>query len=88
MRTDHLFALPSFWSGAARALDLFGVFDTYNDSPNDALADARAIRSDWHIVGEELAGAMTKVEREPTTAQPPATGQPPATAAVRDAGRH
>ncbi|MCY4027530.1 MAG: hypothetical protein OXH75_14625 [Acidobacteria bacterium] len=71
MRTDHLFALPSVWSGAARVLDLFGVFDTYNDSPNDALADSRALYSDWHIVGQDLADAMVKVEREPTTAQPP-----------------
>ena len=81
MRTDHLFALPSAWSGAARALDLFGVFDTYNESPDGALADSRAIGSDWRIVGEELASAMTRVEREPTTDQPPASG------AARDAGR-
>ena len=82
MRTDHLFALPSVWSGAARVLDLFGVLDTYNESPSDALADSRAIYSDWRIVGEELASAMTRVEREPTTAQPPAPG------AVHEAGRH
>ena len=82
MRTDHLFALPSVWSGAARLLDLFSVFDTYNDSASDALADARGIYSDWHIVGEELADAMTKVEREPTTAQPPTA------AAAHEAGRH
>lgn len=80
MRTDHLFALPSVWSGAARVLDLFGVFDTYNDSPSDALADSRAIYSDWHMVGQDLADAMVKVEREPTTAQPPA-------AAAHEAGR-
>lgn len=81
MRTDHLFALPSVWSGAARVLDLFAVFDTYNDSPSDALADSRAIYSDWHIVGQELADAMTRVEREPKTAQPPTT------AAAHEAGR-
>ncbi len=83
MRTDHLFALPSVWSGASRVLDLFGVFDTYNDSPSDALADSRAIYSDWRIVGEELADAMTRVEREP-----PTTAQPPTTAAADEAGGH
>ena len=82
MKTDHLFALPSFWSGAARVLDLFCVFDTYNDSPSDALADARAIHSDWHIVGQDLADAMMRVEREPTTSQPPTT------AAVYETNRH
>ena len=82
MRTDHLFAMPSARSGAARILDLFGVFDAYNESASNALADSRAIYSDWRIVGEELASAMTRVEREPTTDQPPAPG------AVHDAGRH
>ena len=63
-------------------LDLFCTFDTYNDSPNDAQADARAIYSDWHIVGQDLADAMMRVEREPTTSQPPTT------AAVYETNRH
>jgi hypothetical protein len=81
MRTDHLFALPSVWSGAARVLDLFGVFDTYNDSPSDDLADARAIYSDWRITGQDLAGAMMVVEREWRTATPP---DPASTGTSRD----
>ena len=68
MRTDHLFAMPSSLTGFARVLDLFGRFDTYNDSPTGDRADARALYSDWHIVGQELADAMTRVEREPTGA--------------------
>lgn len=82
MRTDHLFAMPSARSGVARLLDLFCVFDAYNESTSDALADARAVHSDWHIVGQELADAMTRVEREPTTPQPPAPR------GVHAAGRH
>ena len=58
-------------------LDLFGVFDSYNESASDALADARAVHSDWHMVGQELADAMTRVEREPTTAEPPTPGAVP-----------
>ncbi|MCY3842969.1 MAG: hypothetical protein OXH69_05435 [Acidobacteria bacterium] len=77
MRTDHLFAMPSAWSGMARLLDLFCVFDSYNESASDALADARAVHSDWHMVGQELADAMTRVEREPTTAEPPTPGAVP-----------
>lgn len=64
MRTDYLFATPSFLSGVARLLDLSGRFDVYNDSDDAALADARAIYSDWRMVGRDLAGAMTVVERE------------------------
>ena len=59
MRTDYLFAAPSFLSGVARLLDLSGRFDVYNDSDDEALADARAIYSDWRMVGQDLAGAMT-----------------------------
>ena len=82
MRTDYLFAMPSVWSGAARLLDLFGVFDTYNGSATDDLADARAIYSDWHIVGQDLADSMMRMEREPTTSQQPATE------VVHETGRH
>lgn len=70
MRTDYLFAMPSVWSGAARVLDLFGVFDAYNDSDRPELADARAIYSDWRITGQDLAGAMMAVEGEWKTARP------------------
>lgn len=63
MRTDYLFAAPSFTSGVARLLDLFGGFDDYNDSPSPA-ADARAMYSDWRVTGEDLAGAMMVIERE------------------------
>ena len=82
MRTDYLFAMPSAWSGAARLLDLFGVFDSYNDSATDDLADARAIYSDWHIVGQDLADAMMRVESEPTTERPPTVE------AAREPGGH
>ena len=64
MRTDYLFAAPSFSSGVARLLDLFGGFDDYNDSPDAASADARAMYSDWRVTGEDLAGAMMVIERE------------------------
>ncbi len=69
MRTDYLFAMSSFWTGAARVLDLSGRFDVYNDSADESLADARAIYSDWRMVGQDLAGAMTVVEREQATPQ-------------------
>ena len=81
MRADYLYAAPSAWSGVARLLNLFGRFDTYNDSPTDDLADARALYSDWHVVGQDLAGAMTKVQRESSTAKPPEN------AAIREANR-
>lgn len=74
MHTDFLFAIPSFWSGVARSIDLFGLFTEYNESPHGAMADARALSSDWYIVGEDLVGAMTTIDHEQETpeAQAPA----------------
>ena len=52
--TDFLFARPSFLSGAARALDLFGLLDSYNESKNGKEADAKALYSDWAMVGQDV----------------------------------
>lgn len=55
--STYLFARPSFGAGFARSIDLFGVFDTFNESPNGAVADARAIRADWLAVGDDMRAA-------------------------------
>lgn len=62
-RSDFLFATPSFIYGAARALDLFGVYDAYNSGSSAYEADYRAIRSDWSIVGQDICSAMKQFER-------------------------
>ena len=62
MRTDYLFAVPTFWSGVASAIDLFGVLDSYNNSPNEAEADARALYADWVIVGQDVAHAVRVID--------------------------
>lgn len=62
IQTDFLFAQPSFLSGVARVLDLFGTFDEYNVSPTPAEADYRALRSDWAKVGQDLQAAMNDLE--------------------------
>ena len=50
--------MPSWVSGVARTLDLGAQFDSYNESPTGKIADAKALFSDWRIVGETLASAM------------------------------
>lgn len=72
MRTDFLFATPSWLSGAARSVDLAGQFDDYNESPIEQAADAKALFADWRVVGESLAEAMKAFRREPQ-AQAPST---------------
>lgn len=61
--SDFLFARPSFWSGIARTLDMWGVFDEYNSSPLGSLADYRALRSDWRAVGDDLTSAIKAFEK-------------------------
>lgn len=58
METDFLFARPSFFSGAARVLDIGGVFSEFNFSRSSEEADFRAILSDWRAVGSDLQRAM------------------------------
>lgn len=65
MRPDFLFATPSWLSGAARNLDLFGHFDEYNDSPDENSADAKALLCDWRVVGDALRDAMKAFSSEP-----------------------
>ena len=59
-----LFAMPSFFRGFARALDLGATFDIYNESADVATADFRATLSDWQQVGLDLYGAMRQYEYE------------------------
>ena len=61
-RSDFLFSTPSFVSGAARVLDLYGVYDVYNSSSTDREADYKAIFSDWNMVGQDIWSAMKQFE--------------------------
>jgi len=60
MCSDFLFATPSLTSGVAKVVDLWGCFEDFNDSPTGMIADARALYSDWRMVGEDLIAAMNE----------------------------
>jgi hypothetical protein len=62
--SDYLFATPSFLSGAARALDLGGVFDGYNISPSPEVANARGLVADWLAVAGHLCGALKEFKAD------------------------
>jgi hypothetical protein len=64
IKTFRLFAHPSFMSGAARLVDLGGVFDKYNRSQTEEQADGRALTSDWSSVGYDLRTAVQRMNRE------------------------
>lgn len=52
--SDFLFAKPRALFGVARALDLAGLFDSYNISRSVVEADAKALLMDWYVLGQEL----------------------------------
>ena len=60
--SDFFFATPTFISGAARVLDLYGVYDAYNSSSTSYEADFKAILSDWSVVGQDIFSAMKQFE--------------------------
>lgn len=62
-RSDFLFARPSFVSGAARLLDLYSLYDFYNNSSTEREADYKAVLSDWRVVGQDILAAMTQFDR-------------------------
>lgn len=54
----------SWLSGAARVLDLAGVFD--DDAVEDDISvDTRALASDWRAVGDALRDVMGECETPP-----------------------
>lgn len=61
-RSDFLFARPSFVSGAARLLDLYCLYDLYNNSPTEREADYKAALSDWRVVGQDILIAMRQFD--------------------------
>lgn len=57
---DYFFTQPSFLGGVGRAIDLGGVLSRdavkLDRTPRDA--DARALASDFRVVGDDVRGAM------------------------------
>jgi len=62
VKSDFLVAAPSFASGVGRLLDWYGLYDLYNVSRNGKEADAKAMYSDWRIVGQDINDAMWEFE--------------------------
>jgi hypothetical protein len=61
--SDFLFAKNSFWIGAGSAFDLWGDYFLYNRSRNGNEADARAIASDWLVVGKDIRKAGEQLKK-------------------------
>jgi hypothetical protein len=55
-----LFANPTLLTEMGRVLDLGSTMNEHNSSPNAAIADYLALKSDWYAVGYDLNAAMEK----------------------------
>ena len=62
--TDYFFAMPTFWSGMARTLDIGAQFDEFNWTEDPAEADAIAMFSDFRAVGMDIMTACSQYETE------------------------
>lgn len=62
-RSDYLFSAPSFSIGAGSVFNIAGNYFQFNYSHSDVEADAKAILSDWGVVGNDLLEAKEELER-------------------------
>jgi hypothetical protein len=64
VKSDFLFAQPSFVSGIAHTFDMWGQFDAYNESESGVEADGNAVAADWFVVGQDLLDSMEQHDSE------------------------
>lgn len=62
--TGFLFASPSFLAGWAAVLDVAGTLNVYNESKSGQEADARALASDWAVIGKDILKAAEQLEQK------------------------
>lgn len=70
---DYIFVTPSFFRGAARVADLAGVLggESFLVSQTPAEADARALASDWRVMGRDLHLALSTLPFVGNASEPP-----------------
>ena len=60
----YLFARPSFSEGMGRVFDMAGSYNVYNTSLTPEEADAKAIMSDWLMIGNDIRNSIYEYERQ------------------------
>lgn len=53
-RTDFLFPKRGFFTGLSSILDIFSVDKKVNTSKSGEEADAKALKSDWEMIGKDF----------------------------------
>lgn len=60
-RTNFLTPISSFLTGLGSCLSLAGNYYSYNTSTTPSEADARALYSDWAVIGNDISSAMREI---------------------------
>jgi len=63
-RTDFLFPRASFLTGAGSVLNVAGNYFTFKYSSSGEKADAKALLSDWGVIGQDIIEAEKSLEKE------------------------
>jgi hypothetical protein len=61
-QTDFLFPTPTKLQGLGTVFNIWGQYHVFNNSQTGEEADARAIRSDWGVTGQDLQFVLEKLE--------------------------
>jgi len=63
-RTDFLFANTDILIGVGSVFNVAGNYFLFNESPNGAVADKRALGSDWKVVGDDILNALVSFDEQ------------------------
>ena len=61
--SDFLFARNSLLVGAGSAFNFWGDYFEYNTSRNGNEADAKALSSDWRVVGKDIRKSARQLKK-------------------------
>ena len=62
--SDFVFSTPSYLTGAGTVFNIAGNYYRYNRSVTPAQADARAIRQDFAMIGQDVCDTVKALEKE------------------------
>ena len=59
-RSDFLFPDTDFITGMGSVLNIAGSYFEFDTSKSENIADQKALRSDWGVIGQDIREALSK----------------------------
>lgn len=59
-RSDFLFPDTDFITGMGSVLNIAGSYFEFDSSKSENIADQKALRSDWGVIGQDIREALSK----------------------------